>query len=160
MDSRKDVASGSAAGETRVQLCAFCLRKPYLKVQPEQSGDTAGGVNGAPVYSNTNSFLFNNSINTNNPLYLNTGNEIRLFNNSSVIYGHLMDNSPSTTALKALVQTFQQSHIWRAFLPAGTKIGNVGNTGNVYGQIGPDFGAHLHWEWRKGYQFWSNRSVQ
>ena len=74
-----------------------------------------GGVNGAPVYSNTNSFLFNNSINTNNPLYLNTGNEIRLFNNSSVIYGHLMDNSPSTTALKALVQTFQQSHIWRAF---------------------------------------------
>ena len=119
-----------------------------------------GGVNGAPVYSNTNSFLFNNSINTNNPLYLNTGNEIRLFNNSSVIYGHLMDNSPSTTALKALVQTFQQSHIWRAFLPAGTKIGNVGNTGNVYGQIGPDFGAHLHWEWRKGYQFWSNRSVQ
>ena len=90
-----------------MQFCAFCLRKPFLKVQPEQSEDTAGGVNGAPVYSNTNSFLFYNLINTNNSLYLNTGNEIRLFNNSFVIYGHLMNNSPSTTALKALVQTFQ-----------------------------------------------------
>ena len=114
--------------------------------------DLVNGYEGNAVYSNINAYLYDNSINTNNPINLGTGNEIRLFgNHNSIIYGHLKDNSISTSMLKNLSISAKENKVWRTYIPAGTQIGNVGNTGN-------SSGPHLHWEYRKKYQFWNNRS--
>ena len=43
-------------------------------------------------------------------------------------------------------------NLWRIYIPAGTEIGTLGNTGNVRGTIGPNFGAHLHYEIQSGYK--------
>ena len=53
--------------------------------------------------------------------------------------------------LKNLSISAKENKVWRTYIPAGTQIGNVGNTGN-------SSGPHLHWEYRKKYQFWNNRS--
>jgi hypothetical protein len=112
---------------------------------------TLGRV-GYNVYSNTNSFLYSNSVNSNNPLNLNTGNEVRLFgNNNTIIYGHLQSNSVATIMLDNLSNLSVENNLWRSYIPAGTQIGNSGNTGKTTG-------PHLHWEYRQGYQFWNNRS--
>ncbi|WP_169310639.1 hypothetical protein [Treponema brennaborense] len=110
------------------------------------------GVEGLPVLTNVAGYLLSNSINSNVPLNLNTGNEIRLFgNNSTIIYGHLQSNASSTTALMELLQKTTNANLWRAYIPSGTQIGNLGNTGH-------STGPHLHWEYRTGYQYWNNRS--
>ena len=110
------------------------------------------GCVGYNVYSNTNSFLYSNSVNSNNPLNLNTGNEVRLFgNNNTIIYGHLQSNSVATIMLDNLSNLAVENNLWRSYIPAGTQIGNSGNTGKTTG-------PHLHWEYRLGYQFWNNRS--
>lgn len=112
---------------------------------------TLGRV-GYNVYSNTNSFLYSNSVNSNNPLNLNTGNEVRLFgNNNTIIYGHLQSNSVATIMLDNFSNLSVENNLWRSYIPAGTQIGNSGNTGKTTG-------PHLHWEYRQGYQFWNNRS--
>ena len=46
------------------------------------------------------------------------------------------------------------SSLWHTYIPAGTQIGTVGNTGHVSGSIGPNYGAHLHYEYRPSYQPW------
>ena len=53
--------------------------------------------------------------------------------------------------LDNLSNSATQNDLWRSYIPAGTQIGNIGNTGN-------STGPHLHWEYRLGYQYWSNRS--
>ncbi|QTQ10857.1 M23 family metallopeptidase [Treponema parvum] len=111
--------------------------------------DLANGEKGDRVYSVTNTFLYSNSVNSNIPLNLGTGNEVRLFgNNNSVIYGHLLSESTAMNSMKNLSST---NVIWRSLIPAGTQIGNIGNTGN-------SSGPHLHFEYRKKYQFWRNRN--
>lgn len=107
---------------------------------------------GYNVYSNIEAFLYSNSVNSNNPLNLNTGNEVRLFgNNTTTIYGHLQSNSVAVSMLDNLSNSVMQNDLWRSYIPAGTQIGNVGNTGN-------STGPHLHWEYRLGYQYWKNKS--
>ena len=70
-------------------------------------------------------------MNSNNPLNLNTGNEVRLFgNNNTSIYGHLQSNSFAMMMLDNLSNSATQNDLWRSYIPAGTQIGNVGNTGN------------------------------
>ena len=114
--------------------------------------DLANGNEGYSVYSNIDAYLYSNSVNSNNPLNLNTGNEVRLFgNNNTIIYGHLQSNSVATIMLDNLSNSATQNDLWRSYIPAGTQIGNIGNTGN-------STGPHLHWEYRLGYQYWSNRS--
>ena len=114
--------------------------------------DLANGNEGYSVYSNIDAYLYSNSVNSNNPLNLNTGNEVRLFgNNNTSIYGHLQSNSFAMMMLDNLSNSATQNDLWRSYIPAGTQIGNIGNTGN-------STGPHLHWEYRLGYQYWSNRS--
>ena len=72
-------------------------------------------------------------------------------NMNSIIYGHLQSNSVATIMLDNLSNSATQNDLWRSYIPAGTQIGNIGNTGN-------STGPHLHWEYRLGYQYWSNRS--
>lgn len=85
------------------------------------------------------------------PLNKNTGYEVRLFGNrNTTYYGHLQENSIATAKLKNLSNYTTSSNLWRTYIPAGTQIGNVGNTGN-------STNSHLHWEYRKNYQYWHNR---
>lgn len=55
-------------------------------------------------------------------------------------------------ALKQLLDKAIYQKLWRIYIPAGTEIGTLGNTGNVRGTIGPNFGAHLHYEIQSGYK--------
>lgn len=64
----------------------------------------------------------------------------------------MQENSIARTALKNLAKITTKNFLWRSYMPAGTQIGTLGNTGHVEGTIGPYPGAHLHWEYRKGYQ--------
>ena len=109
------------------------------------------GKQGDIVYTNIDSYLYSNSVNKNLPLNKNTGYEVRLFGNrNTTYYGHLQENSIATAKLKNLSNYTTSSNLWRTYIPAGTQIGNVGNTGN-------STNSHLHWEYRKNYQYWHNR---
>lgn len=109
------------------------------------------GKQGDIVYTNINSYLYSNSVNKNLPLNKNTGYEVRLFGNRNTsYYGHLQENSMATAKLKNLSNYATSSNLWRTYIPSGTQIGNVGNTGN-------STNPHLHWEYRKNYQYWHNR---
>jgi len=58
-----------------------------------------------------------------------------------MIYGHLHPNTFATNQLNELLQAALATDIYRFTLPPGYQFGNVGNTGN-------SFGEHLHWELR------------
>lgn len=60
-------------------------------------------------------------------------------------------NGTTGTDLEVISISAKENKLWRTYIPAGTQIGNVGNTGN-------SSGPHLHWEFRQKYQFWNNRS--
>lgn len=60
-------------------------------------------------------------------------------------------NTAANVAAQAGISiSAKENNLWRTFIPAGTQIGNVGNTGK-------SSGPHLHWEFRQKYQFWKNR---